>query len=116
VNDELVKFDGADYDLGGSEDDSPEYKVSFWTWNDTSWFELVETIREADAEEVIDWARSNAHGRYYAIFARTISQAHDGRMTSDDVRLVGIEPTSADPTHPAWARRHTPEQGPATHP
>lgn len=111
-----MKFEGSALNLNGRQDDSPEYKVSFWTWQGSGWLEECTSITEADADEVLAWATDNAGGRHVTVWARSVRRPLDGEPVSDDVRLLGTEPTGDDSLFPPWARRHTIHQGPPTPP
>jgi hypothetical protein len=54
---QIMKLDDGTSDphIGGSYDDAPEYVVSSWTPNGTSWSQAWEIVREADADEVLEW-------------------------------------------------------------
>jgi hypothetical protein len=115
-HDDLMKFDGIDPHLSGGGSSEPDYEVSFWSWQGTGWLESWVTIQEADVDEVLEWVRENAEGRHFTVWARSIVQQVDGRLTAFSIRLVGTEPTAGDSEYPRWARRHTPEQGPPSPP
>jgi hypothetical protein len=100
-----VKFDDGTGDphIGGTWDDAPEYVVSFWTHEGderTAWSQAWEIVRDADADEVLEWATAEAAGRHYPVWVRSVGLWHDGTATADAMRLVGTDPPPTEANHP----------------
>jgi hypothetical protein len=92
---------GSPRHLGGGEELSPEYRVSFWQGPHV---EEWETVTEADVDEVLAWATAEADGRPYSVWARSIHPGVDGKLLADEVRLFGVDPPTGD-REPSWAKR-----------
>lgn len=71
----------------------PEYRVYFWSrrgpdklaWASEEW----ELTTAAHVGEVLEWAKENANGRAFVIYA--VVPAEDGKVL---VRLQGLDPTA----------------------
>lgn len=75
--------------------DEVAYRVYFWRGAALSdeW-----RVTEADVNEVLDWAREKAEGRYITVWAEHVDDGDLGM-----IRLEGWEPTRSE-TPPAWVR------------
>jgi hypothetical protein len=77
------------------EDDSPAYRVYFWT-GDSSCEEWQ--LTGADVDEVLAWADEHADGRTMSIWV--VRSDADGVGL---IRLAGVDPTADPSTWPSWA-------------
>jgi len=74
------------------EDHFPAYRVYFWSGSRQSgWASDEWRITDADIPEVIEWAETNAGGRYVTIW---VEAWNHGRLGM--IRLQGWEPTRPD--------------------
>lgn len=74
------------------EADFPAFRVYFWRGSmESIWASDEWRITEADVSEVLDWAASNADGRYLTIWVEAEDRGQLGM-----IRLQGWEPTRPD--------------------
>jgi hypothetical protein len=72
----------------------PVYRVYFWERQmpqrpDSGWASDEWQLEDADINEVVDWARDNAAGRRFVVYAKVIGGQPDGPGL---IRLLGTDP------------------------
>ena len=77
--------------------DHPAYRVYFWHYEQPrdphgGWVSDEWQIEDADVDEVLNWARDNADGRRFVVYARVVC----GQLGEPGlIRLLGTDPSTS---------------------
>jgi hypothetical protein len=92
----VMKVRGVDPRSTCWEINHPAYRVNFWAGGpESGWASDEREIEDADVDEVLSWARNNAEGRRFVLYARVGGQ-HPGDEPGL-VRLLGTDPSAELP-------------------